>query len=59
MSWGPPIVATVLGFGGGMAVIAWLLRYLDLGSFTTFVVYRVLLGLLILALVGAGVLAPQ
>src|SRR3954471_14880552 len=59
VSWGPTIVATVLAFGVGLVVIAWLLRYLDRGSFTPFVVYRVLLGLLILALVGAGVLPPQ
>jgi undecaprenyl-diphosphatase len=39
-------------------VIAWLLRYLDRGSFLPFVVYRVVLGLLVLALVGAGVLDP-
>ncbi|HEX2075271.1 MAG TPA: undecaprenyl-diphosphate phosphatase [Geodermatophilus sp.] len=59
VSWGPTILATVLAFGVGLTVIAWLLRYLDRGSFTPFVVYRVVLGLLILALVGAGVLAPQ
>jgi undecaprenyl-diphosphatase len=59
VSWGPTILATVLAFGVGLAVIAWLLRYLDRGSFTPFVVYRVVLGLLVLALVGAGVLAPQ
>jgi undecaprenyl-diphosphatase len=39
-------------------VIAWLLRYLDRGSFTPFVVYRVLLGVLVLVLVQAGVLDP-
>src|SRR5918994_7621096 len=59
VAWGPTILATVLAFGVGLAVIAWLLRYLDRGSFTPFVVYRVVLGLLLLALVGAGVLAPQ
>ena len=42
----------------GLTVIAWLLRYLDRGSFLPFVVYRVVLGLLVLALVGAGVLDP-
>jgi len=55
---GPTILATVLAFFVGLSVIAWLLRYLDRGSFTPFVVYRVLLGLLVLGLVGAGVLAP-
>jgi undecaprenyl-diphosphatase len=58
VSWGPTALATVIAFGVGLTVIAWLLRYLDRGSFTPFVVYRVVLGLLVLALVGAGVLAP-
>jgi undecaprenyl-diphosphatase len=58
VAWGPTLLATVIGFGVGLTVIAWLLRYLDRGSFTPFVVYRVLLGLLVLALVGAGVLDP-
>jgi undecaprenyl-diphosphatase len=39
-------------------VIAWLLRYLNRGSFLPFVVYRIVLGLLVLALVGLGVLSP-
>jgi undecaprenyl-diphosphatase len=58
VSWGPTILATVIAFAVGLTVIAWLLRYLDRGSFTPFVVYRVVLGLLVLALVGAGVLDP-
>jgi undecaprenyl-diphosphatase len=58
VAWGPTILATVIGFGVGLTVIAWLLRYLDRGSFTPFVVYRVVLGLLVLGLVGAGVLSP-
>ena len=58
VAWGPTILATVIGFGVGLTVIAWLLRYLDRGSFTPFVVYRIVLGLVVLALVGAGVLDP-
>ena len=58
VSWGPTILATVIAFGIGLTVIAWLLRYLDRGSFTPFVVYRVLLGVLVLALVQTGVLDP-
>jgi undecaprenyl-diphosphatase len=58
VDWGPTILATVIAFFVGLSVIAWLLRYLNRGSFTPFVVYRVLLGLLVLGLVGAGVLAP-
>jgi undecaprenyl-diphosphatase len=52
-------VATVIAFGVGLSVIAWLLRYLDRGSFTPFVVYRVVVGLSVLALVGAQVLSPK
>jgi undecaprenyl-diphosphatase len=58
VSWGPTILATVIAFGVGLTVIAWLLRYLDRGSFTPFVVYRVILGVLVLALVQMGVLDP-
>src|SRR3954449_496079 len=59
VAWGPTILATVIAFAVGLAVIAWLLRYLAHGSFTPFVVYRVVLGLLVLALVQTGVLAAK
>ena len=58
VDWPPTILSTVIAFGIALAVIAWLLRYLDRGSFVPFVVYRVLLGLAVLALVGTGVLSP-
>ncbi|MCU1616160.1 MAG: uppP [Frankiales bacterium] len=59
IAWKPTIAATVISFAVGLLVIAWLLRYLTRGSFTPFVVYRVLVGLLVLGLVGAGVLSPR
>jgi undecaprenyl-diphosphatase len=59
VAWGPTILASVLAFGVGLAVIAWLLRYLARGSFTPFVVYRIALGVLVLALVQTGVLAAK
>ena len=58
VAWGPTALATVIAFGVGLTVIAWLLRYLDRGSFTPFVVYRIVLGVLVLALVQTGVLDP-
>ncbi len=58
VDWGPTIVATVIAFGVGFLVIGWLLRYLDRGSFVPFVVYRMVLGVLVLALVQTGVLDP-
>ena len=59
VDWQPTIVSTVISFVIGLSVIAWLLRYLTRGSFTPFVVYRILAGLLVLGLVGAGVLPPR
>ena len=54
--WGPTIVATVVSFVVGYAAIAWLLRYVSTKSYTPFVLYRIALGSLTLALVAAGVL---
>jgi undecaprenyl-diphosphatase len=53
------IVATVVAFIVGYAVIAWLLRYLRSLSYLPFVFYRVALGVLVLALLWAGVLDPD
>jgi undecaprenyl-diphosphatase len=41
----------------GYAAIAWLLRYVSTRSYLPFVIYRILLGGLTLALVATGVLA--
>ena len=54
--WGPTIVATVVSFVVGYAAIAWLLRYVSTKSYMPFVVYRIALGVLTLALLWAGVL---
>ena len=48
------IVATVIAFGVGYAVIAWLLRYLRTGSYLPFVAYRLALAALIVALLVTG-----
>jgi undecaprenyl-diphosphatase len=50
------VVATVVAFTVGYAVVAWLLRYLRTHSYLPFVIYRVVLGLLVLGLLSAGVL---
>lgn len=51
-------VATVVAFAVGYAVIAWLMRYITSHTFTVFVVYRILAGLLVLALILFGVITP-
>jgi undecaprenyl-diphosphatase len=53
----PTIVATVVAFVVGYAAIAWLLRYVSTHSYAPFIIYRIALGGLTLALVGAGVIS--
>jgi undecaprenyl-diphosphatase len=54
---GAVVIATVLAFVSGYASIAFLLRYLTTHSLSVFVVYRLGLGVLVLALVSSGVIA--
>jgi undecaprenyl-diphosphatase len=56
--WGPTLLATAIAFAVGYVVIAWLLRFLVSHSFRPFVLYRMALGLVVLALVATGVLSP-
>ena len=49
------VVAGVVGFG----VIAFLMRYISKGSFIPFVVYRVVIGVVIIVLLVTGVLKAQ
>jgi undecaprenyl-diphosphatase len=50
-------VATVTAFVIGYAVIAWLMKFVQTKSFMPFVVYRVLLGSLILVLLSTGTIS--
>jgi undecaprenyl-diphosphatase len=53
-SLGALVVATVLAFVSGYAAIAFLLRFLERHSTVVFVVYRVILGTLVLVLASSG-----
>ena len=55
-AWGPIILATVVAFFIGYAVIAWLLRYISTHNFLPFVVYRIGLAALVAVLLLTGVL---
>ncbi|MFI9650331.1 undecaprenyl-diphosphate phosphatase [Streptomyces sp. NPDC052040] len=59
VSWGPTLFATVIAFASGYAVIAWFMKWISNKSFMPFVWYRIALGIVIIALVGAGVLSPH
>ena len=55
-AWGPIVLATVVAFFIGYAVIAWLLRYISTHNFLPFVVYRIGLAVVVAALLLTGVL---
>jgi undecaprenyl-diphosphatase len=52
-------VATVIAFGVGYVVIAFLMKYISTHSFLPFVVYRIALGGALIVLLSTGVLQPS
>ena len=50
-------VATVVAFGVGLAVIAFLMNYIKTKSFLPFVIYRIVLGIVLIVLLSIGVLS--
>lgn len=53
------LVGTVIAFAIGYASIAWLLKFVGNHSFEWFAAYRIPVGLLVMALLAFGVLAPM
>ena len=51
------VAATVVAFAVGLGVIAFLMRYISTRSFLPFVIYRILLGGVLIALLATGVLS--
>jgi undecaprenyl-diphosphatase len=56
VTWGPTLLATVIAFFVALGVIVYFLRYIATHTFRPFVVYRVLLGLVVMALLATGVI---
>ena len=56
---GVTAVGVVVAFVAGYASIAWLLRWLTSHTLTVFVVYRVVLGVVLLVLVASGTIAAN
>ena len=50
-------VATAVAFGVGYVVIAWLLKFVSTKSFMPFIIYRVILGSVLLVLLATGVIS--
>lgn len=55
---GPTVLATLIAFGVGYAVIVWFLKLVSTRSYAPFVVYRLALAALIAVLLGVGMLSP-
>ena len=55
-SMGETLVATITAFVIGYLVISWLMKYVQTKSFMPFVIYRVLLGTLLLIFLSTGVI---
>lgn len=56
VGWTPTLIGTVVSFIVGYASIAWLLKFVSNHSFTSFIIYRVILGAVIAALLTGGVI---
>lgn len=52
------LIATTIAFVVGYAVIAWLLKYVMTKSFMPFIIYRIAVGTIVLALLAAGMINP-
>lgn len=55
VGWGNTLIATIVSFVVGYVSIAWLLKFVASNNFSLFIWYRVVLGLLIVALLTVGV----
>lgn len=58
VGWGPTIVATLVSFAVAFVAVSWLLRYIARHTYSIFIVYRVVLGVLVLGLVASGAVDP-
>ncbi|MEW2547661.1 undecaprenyl-diphosphate phosphatase [Streptomyces sp. NPDC047002] len=59
VAWGPTLLATLIAFASGYAVIAWFMRFISSRSFMPFVVYRIALGVALFFLVSTDTLSPH
>jgi undecaprenyl-diphosphatase len=57
-AWGPTILATIVSFVVGYVVIVYFMRYISHHRFLPLVVYRCVLGAVVMGLLGFGVITP-
>jgi undecaprenyl-diphosphatase len=59
VGWPATITATVVSFAVAYVAVAWLLRFIAKHTYSIFIVYRLILGVVVLALVATGVVAAS
>jgi undecaprenyl-diphosphatase len=59
VGWAPTLLATGVSFLVAYAAVSWLLRFIARHTYTIFIVYRIVLGSVILILVATGALAAR
>jgi undecaprenyl-diphosphatase len=59
VGWLNTIVATLVSFVVGYAAVAWLLKYIAGHTYSLFIVYRLVLGALLMVLLATNVIEPQ
>ena len=58
VGWGNTLIGLVVSFAVAYVSIAWLLKFVSSNNFNAFVIYRIVAGLLIAALLYQGIVAP-
>ncbi|MBA9002393.1 MULTISPECIES: undecaprenyl-diphosphate phosphatase [Thermomonospora] len=59
VGWPATLTATAVSFVVAYVAVAWLLKFVAKHSYTVFIVYRVILGVIVLALVATGTVAAS
>ena len=59
IGWGPTLVGVVVSFVVAYAAVAWFLRFVAGHTFSLFIVYRVILGVIVLAVVATGLTSAR
>lgn len=57
VGWTSTIIATAVSFVVGYMAVSWLLKFIQSNNFRSFIIYRFALGLVIIGLLGAGIVA--
>jgi len=57
VGWGPTLLATAVSFVVAYLTVDWLLKFIARHSYSVFIVYRIVAGAVVLALVGTGVVS--